>query len=62
VYAYKNGISVYTNIVQTEASDFIDDKVDDIKMIGSLLINGQNVGTAPTLVRAPFFARPLNVY
>ncbi len=32
LYAYKNGISVDTNIVQTEASDFIDDKVDDIKM------------------------------
>jgi hypothetical protein len=32
LYAYKNGISVDTNIVQTKASDFIDDKVDDIKM------------------------------
>jgi hypothetical protein len=30
-YAYKNGISADTNIVQTEASDFIDDSVDDIK-------------------------------
>ncbi len=32
LYAYKNGISVDTNIVQTEASDFIDDNVDDIEM------------------------------
>ncbi len=32
LYAYKNGISVDTNIVQTEASDFIDEKVDDIDM------------------------------
>ena len=39
MYAYKNGISVYTNIVQTEASDFIDDKVDDIKMTNWKSVN-----------------------
>jgi hypothetical protein len=32
LYACKNGISVDTNIVQTEASDFIDDNLDDIEM------------------------------
>ncbi len=32
LYAHKNRITVGTNIVQTEASGFIDDKVDDIKM------------------------------
>ncbi len=32
LYAYKNVISMDTNIVQTAASDFIDDKVDDIQM------------------------------
>ncbi len=39
LFAYKNGISVDTNIVQTEASDFTDDKVDDIKMTNWKTIN-----------------------
>jgi hypothetical protein len=39
LYAYKNGISVDTHIVQTEASDFIDDKVDDIKMTNWKSVN-----------------------
>jgi hypothetical protein len=38
-YAYKNGISEDTNITQTEASDFIDDKVDDIEMTNWKSVN-----------------------
>ncbi len=39
LYAYKNGISVDINIVQTEASDFIYDKVDEIEMTNWKSVN-----------------------
>ncbi len=39
LYAYKNGISVDINIVQTEASDFIDNKVDDNEMTDWMSVN-----------------------
>ncbi len=39
LYSYKSGISVDTNIVQTEASDFIDDSVDDIEMCNWKSVN-----------------------